>query len=72
MKISKDMIVGDVLEKHPQLLDVFIRKGFAPLRDPVMRKMMAKTVTIEQACLKEGVNLQELLEELNKELEKSE
>ena len=57
--------VADVLERYPQTLDVFLRHGFSPLANPILRKTMARVVTVEQACRREGVDLQSLLAELN-------
>ena len=57
--------VGDVLTHYPQSLEVFLRHGFGPLANPVLRKTMARVVTIEQACRREGVSLAQLLEDLN-------
>ncbi len=58
--------VADVLERYPQTLEIFLRHGFTPLKNPVLRKTMAKVVTIEIACRREGVDLQNLLAELRK------
>lgn len=71
MKIGKDMVVSDVLEKHPRLLKTFILKGFVQLRDPVMRKMMASTVTIEQACGIHGIDVETFVSELNDALKEA-
>jgi hypothetical protein len=40
------------------------RLGFSPLRNPVLRKTMARAITIEQACRREGIDLADLLGEL--------
>jgi hypothetical protein len=56
--------VGDVLACYPQSLEIFVRRGFTPLRNPVLRKTMARAITIEQACRREGVDLDDLLREL--------
>ena len=71
MEINKDMIVFNVLEKHPQLLETFIKKGFVQMRDPVMRRTMAKTVTIEQACGIHGIDVGVFVNELNKTLKEA-
>lgn len=63
-QISPKVKVGEVLERYPQSLEVFIQHGFAPLRNPVLRKTMARVITIEQACRREGVDMSELLREL--------
>ncbi|MFH1327692.1 MAG: DUF1858 domain-containing protein [Candidatus Bathyarchaeota archaeon] len=66
MDIRKDMIVLNVLEKYPKLLDVFVGKGFTPLKDPVMRKAMASSITIEQACKTFGLDIEKFVEKLNR------
>ena len=64
--ITPQTRVADVLARYPQSLSVFLRNGFSPLANPVLRKTMARVVTLEQACRREGVNLDELLRELSK------
>ena len=70
MKITKDMIVEDVLTKYPETLNVFVRQGhcFGLLANPVARKSLAKLVTIGQACKLHFINVERLLEDLNKEI----
>jgi len=63
-QITPQTKVADVLANHPQSLQIFLRHGFGPLANPVLRKTMARVVTLEQACRREGVNLAELLSDL--------
>jgi uncharacterized protein involved in response to NO len=63
-ELTPSTTVGDVLIRYPQSLEIFVRHGFTPLRNPVLRKTMARVITIEQACRREGVNLSDLLDEL--------
>jgi len=63
--VQGDTIVGELLEREPQLLEVFVKHGFAQLRDERMRSTMAKTVTIAMAAQIHGVPLQDLLADLN-------
>lgn len=56
--------VADVLTNYPQSLPVFLHHGFTPLANPVLRKTMARVVTLEQACRREGIDLDSLLAEL--------
>lgn len=63
-QITPDTKVGDVLANYPQSLQIFLRHGFSPLANPVLRKTMTRVVTVEQACRREGVDLAELLTEL--------
>src|SRR5437764_14402565 len=63
-EITPSTRVGDVLARYPQSLEIFVRQGFTPLRNPVLRKTMARVITIEQACRREGIDSTELLNEL--------
>ncbi len=63
-QITPQTKVAEVLAHYPQSLQIFLRHGFGPLANPVLRKTMARVVTIEQACRREGVDLAELLGEL--------
>lgn len=62
--ITPQTRVADVLRLYPQSLDVFVKHGFTPLKNPVLRNTMARVVTLEQACRREGADLHELLAEL--------
>jgi uncharacterized protein involved in response to NO len=64
LEVTASTKVGEVLNHYPQSLEIFIRRGFPLLRNPVLRKTMARTITIEQACRREGVDLSGLLDEL--------
>lgn len=64
--ITPQTRVAAVLERYPQTLEVFLSHGFAPLANPILRKTMAKVVTIEQACRREGVDMEELLRDLRR------
>ena len=64
LEITGTTKVGDVLARYPQSLEIFVRGGFTPLRNPVLRKTMAPVITIEQACRREGVDIEGLLSEL--------
>jgi hypothetical protein len=57
--------VGDVLDRHPELIDVFLKFGFRPLTNPLLRRTIARQTTIATACRTLGVNQEELLTALN-------
>ncbi|HEY6120588.1 MAG TPA: DUF1858 domain-containing protein, partial [Pyrinomonadaceae bacterium] len=63
-EITPNTKVGDVLARYPESLAIFLRHGFTPLQNPVLRKTMARVITIAQACRREGVDMTELLNEL--------
>ena len=66
LDINPQTKVADVLARYPQSLAVFLQNGFSPLANPVLRRTMARVITIEQACRREGVNLDDFLQELSK------
>lgn len=70
--ITKDMKVSEVLSKYPDTLNVFIQISphFKKLNSKVLRKALASRVTVQQAATIAGVNLNNLLFELNKSINK--
>ena len=64
LEITPSTKVGEVLSRYPQSLEIFVQRGFALLQNPVLRKTMARAITIEQACRREGVDLAGLMGEL--------
>jgi hypothetical protein len=57
--------VGEVLDHHPELLKTFLTLGFRPLANPVLRKTVARHITIGQACRQVGQEADEVLAALN-------
>ena len=56
--------VGDLLAAYPYLLPVFVGHGFTALSNPILRKTVAKQVSVGQACRMHGVELDGFLKEL--------
>jgi hypothetical protein len=69
LDITPDTKVGEVLARYPASLEIFVRRGFPLLRNPVLRKTMARAITIEQACRRERVDLAGLLDEIRQLVE---
>jgi hypothetical protein len=69
--IAANSLVGDVLEQYPELLKVFLSFGFWPLANPLLRRSLARGITLEKACRLTGQDTQKLVEALNKEREQS-
>ncbi|MFB3786072.1 MAG: DUF1858 domain-containing protein [bacterium] len=63
--IAATSLVGDVLDAYPNLVKTFVAFGFTPLQNPVLRATIARTVTIQAACRKLGVDVNEMLQALN-------
>jgi hypothetical protein len=58
--------VGEVLERHPELLETFLGLGFRPLANPLLRKTVARHISIGQACRQVGREPGEVVEALNR------
>ena len=58
--ITKDMLVGDVLDQYPELAQYFLNIGMHCLGCP-----MSRGESIEDACAAHGVDVDELLGQLN-------
>ena len=69
--IEASHYVGDVVTWFPQTLRVFDELGFTPLRNPLMRRTVARTVTVEHAARVRGIDHHQLLRQLNASLRSS-
>lgn len=63
MKVTKDTIIGDILDVAPQTAPHFLAMGMHCLGCPASRGE-----TVEMACRVHGVNVDELLEKINAEI----
>lgn len=59
-QITKDTIIGDILDIAPQTAPVFMAIGMHCLGCPSSRGE-----TVEQACMVHGVDVNALLEQIN-------
>jgi len=65
LPIQASTKVGELLSAYPMLLPVFVGHGFTALANPILRRTLAKQVSISQACRMHGVDLEDLLKELS-------
>ena len=63
MKITRETVIGDILDAAPQTAPFFLEMGMHCLGCP-----SARGETIEQACMVHGVNADELIEKINASL----
>ena len=63
MKITKEMLVGEVLDQYPQLAEYFFEIGMHCLGCPASRGE-----SIEEACQVHGTNADELVKKINEHL----
>lgn len=61
--ITKDTIIGDILDIAPQTAPLFMAIGMQCLGCPASR-----AETVEEACWIHGIDPEELLDELNSQL----
>lgn len=61
--------ISEVLQRHPPLLDTLVglNPTFAKLRNPLMRKVQARLVTVEQAAEIAGMDPRVLVRTLNQQ-----
>lgn len=60
MEISKDMTIGKLLEVAPEKADILLNAGMHCLGCPA-----SQAETIEEACEVHGIDVEELIKELN-------
>ena len=60
MAITKNSIIGDVLDKHPETAELFFSIGLHGLGCPASRGE-----TIEEACMVHGADVDALIDSLN-------
>ncbi len=63
--ITGDHKVGHVVDRYPATIDVLRSHGFTQITNPVMRRTVARHVSIAQAAEMKGVDLATLLADLN-------
>jgi hypothetical protein len=63
-KITAEMKVAEVVEQHPETVEVFLGKGCPDMRKGVV-KFMAKVMSVKAAARVHRISLDRLLEDLN-------
>ncbi|HEY1381405.1 MAG TPA: DUF1858 domain-containing protein, partial [Gemmataceae bacterium] len=63
--VTAEHRVGAVLERRPELLPTFLAFGFRPLANPLLRRTLARGVSVGQACRLAGVDAATFLSTLN-------
>lgn len=64
MKVTKDMGIQDVVDKYPQLVPVFFKFGLGCLGCAA-----ARFESIEQGAMAHGIDVDALINDLNKAME---
>ena len=66
IEITKDTIIGDILDVAPQTAPIFLAIGMHCLGCPASR-----SETVEEACMVHGVDCEKLLALVNQEANKT-
>ncbi|SCG81755.1 hypothetical protein DW1_0134 [Proteiniborus sp. DW1] len=61
MTITRDMLIGEILREKPESVETLLRFGMGCVGCP-----SSQMESLEQAAMVHGIDLEKLLEELNK------
>ena len=61
MKINKDTKIGELLEQAPEKAEILVEAGMHCLGCPA-----SQMETLEEACSVHGIDVEEIVEKLNK------
>ena len=61
MEIKKDMTIGEILEQAPEKAEILLEAGMHCLGCPA-----SQMETLEEACGVHGIDVDEVIEKLNK------
>lgn len=62
MKFSKDTKIGEIIEKAPEKVDLLLQAGMHCIGCPA-----SQGETLEEACMIHGIDVQDIVDELNEE-----
>lgn len=66
MEITKDSLIGEILDADRTVIPFFLEMGMHCLGCPASRNE-----TVEEACMVHGVNADDLIERINEHLAKN-
>lgn len=64
-KITKDMSIREIVEKYPETIEVFAKHGLH-----CIGCVIAQFENLEQGAMAHGININSLVEDLNKAIKK--
>lgn len=63
--VTGDMKIGEILDKKPETLKVFLAAGFKGLDNPATRKAFGEKLVLKTACQIRSIDLDDFLQKLN-------
>lgn len=64
-QIDLTIPVKQVIDAHPEIVDILVDLGFSPLANPAMRNTVGKIVSLEKGCKMINLPIEKLITELN-------
>lgn len=62
--IDLSIPVAEVVEQHPEVLDLLVELGFTPLANPLMRQTLGRAVSIKQGAKMKGIDMSKIKQNL--------
>lgn len=56
--------VAQVLDQHPEILEILVELGFKPLANPIMRNTVGRKVSIKQGASMNGLDVAKIRQTL--------
>ena len=56
--------VAQVIDQHPEVLDLLVELGFKPLANPIMRNTVGRKVSLKQGSKLEGTPMEKIVRTL--------
>ena len=62
--IDVSIPVAQVIDQHPEVLDLLVELGFKPLANPIMRNTVGRKVSLKQVSKLEGTPMEKIVRTL--------
>lgn len=62
--IDVSIPVAQVIDQHPEVLDLLVELGFKPLANPIMRNTFGRKVSLKQGSNLEGTPMEKIVQTL--------
>ena len=62
--IDVSIPVAEVVDKHPEVLEILVELGFKPLANPLMRNTVGRKVSLKQGSKLEGTPMDKIVRTL--------
>ena len=53
--------VAEVVDKHPEVLDILVDLGFKPLANPIMRNTLGRKTSLKMGSKLAGINIEDIV-----------